>query len=191
LQVTGRPSWLTLRGGRYVVARLLIATRVHGLDVFIFYISSKVYVDTIIGSLPIKQLHLSTPVVSVSTSSSSSSSGEQSQGKIELKTATGEIQHFDHVILATHTDTSLSILESGASGVTEVEREILTSVGWNRNEVVLHCDTKVCRSFLLGLVIVRLVLLLDLLFFLLVADACESYGLELLELSFDIKNACG
>ncbi|KAJ6585604.1 FAD/NAD(P)-binding domain-containing protein [Mycena capillaripes] len=43
LQITGKPSWLTLEGG------------------------SRVYVNKILGKLPAAQLHLSTPVRSVST----------------------------------------------------------------------------------------------------------------------------
>ncbi|KAF8582834.1 FAD/NAD-binding domain-containing protein [Ramaria rubella] len=43
LQLTGKPSWLTIKGG------------------------SRVYVDRIVSRLPSSQLHLSTPVVSVNT----------------------------------------------------------------------------------------------------------------------------
>ncbi|TFY55666.1 hypothetical protein EVG20_g9232 [Dentipellis fragilis] len=88
LQLTGRPSWLTIRGG------------------------SKQYVNTIIDKLPKPQLHLSTPVVSIHSERAPDGS---SGFKVVLKTALGATETYDHVILACHSDQALKIL-SGPTG---------------------------------------------------------------------------
>ncbi|KIJ54389.1 hypothetical protein M422DRAFT_25299 [Sphaerobolus stellatus SS14] len=92
------------------------------------------YVKRILSKLPKSQLHLSTPIHSVQT--------QTQNGKVILTTAgpNGKKEEFDHVILACHSDTSLAILERG--DVTEDERRILSSFRWNKNEAVLHCDTR-------------------------------------------------
>ncbi|KAK7677754.1 hypothetical protein QCA50_019306 [Cerrena zonata] len=112
LQITGKPSWLTLKGG------------------------SRVYVDQIIYNLPKSQLHLSTPVVSVSTDPQTNSS----RSPMTLKTADGKTETFDHIILACHSDTALKLLRAGDSGTTVDEEQILGAFKWNRNEAVLHSD---------------------------------------------------
>jgi predicted NAD/FAD-binding protein len=94
---------------------------------------SQQYVQTILSSLPKSSLHLSTPVRAVQTTES---------GKILLTTADGKSEEFDHVIMATHTDTTLSILKEGG-GVSAQEAKILGSFEWNRNEAVVHSDAKV------------------------------------------------
>ncbi|KAJ8087696.1 hypothetical protein PM082_006532 [Marasmius tenuissimus] len=113
LQITGKPSWLTIPGG------------------------SHQYVNTILSSLSPSQLHLSTPVASLS------SHGTVGDGaahpKVTLTTASGETEEFDHVILACHSDTALKILRAG-QGVTEEEERILGLFQWNKNESVLHHD---------------------------------------------------
>lgn len=50
----------------------------------------------------------------------------------------GEVGLFDHVVMATHADTTLSILGSDA---TSKEREILGAFRFQRNRAVLHRDT--------------------------------------------------
>ncbi|KAI0087885.1 FAD/NAD(P)-binding domain-containing protein [Irpex rosettiformis] len=115
LQLTGKPSWLTLRGG------------------------SKVYVNQILSALPPAQLHLSTSVKSISTLLSPPHS------RVELETSTGLTEIYDHVILATHSNDTLRIISSG-HGATQDQREqeekILSTFRWNRNDVVVHSDTK-------------------------------------------------
>ncbi|KAJ7738325.1 FAD/NAD(P)-binding domain-containing protein [Mycena metata] len=106
LQITGKPSWLTLEGG------------------------SRVYVNKILSKLPKAQLHLSTPVQSVS---------QVGTGSVQLTTANGVTESYDHVIFACHSDTVLSILRAG-EGMTEEEQRILGMFQWNRNEAVLHSD---------------------------------------------------
>ncbi|EIW81163.1 FAD/NAD(P)-binding domain-containing protein [Coniophora puteana RWD-64-598 SS2] len=112
LQVTGKPSWLTIDGG------------------------SRKYVDAIISKLPPSQLHINTPVVALSTRGSSAE-----PGPVELRTADGRTEIYDRVILACHSDTALAILNAG-EGVTSEEKKILGRFSWNRNEVVLHSDPK-------------------------------------------------
>lgn len=56
---------------------------------------------------------------------------------VELATADGELATFDHVIVATHSDQALELL----SDPTALEREVLTSLRYRRNEAVLHTDS--------------------------------------------------
>ncbi|KAG8712837.1 hypothetical protein FRC08_014025 [Ceratobasidium sp. 394] len=88
------------------------------------------YVNRVLSKLPANQLHLATPVQAISTSPNSS--------KVTIQLP-GGIEEFDHVILATHSDTSLEILRRG-SGVTSEEEAILGSFQWNKNRTVLHAD---------------------------------------------------
>ncbi|KAI0372269.1 FAD/NAD(P)-binding domain-containing protein [Pilatotrama ljubarskyi] len=115
LQVTGKPSWLTLRGG------------------------SRTYVKRIISGLPASQLHLSTPIKAVKSIPVYNNS--QKTHRVELTTASGETLPFDHVILACHSDTIVEILNAGG-GMTPEEARILESFKWNRNEAVLHSDKR-------------------------------------------------
>lgn len=127
LQLTGKPSWLSVKGGRYVTSQTHPPS--HGRSPGGY---SQKYVERIIKRLPADRVHLSTPIRSVSSSASG----------VRLTTAAGAELDFDHVVLATHTDTSLELLRKGSSGVTEVEREVLGAVKWTRNTVVVHHDEK-------------------------------------------------
>ncbi|KAI0339011.1 FAD/NAD-binding domain-containing protein [Trametopsis cervina] len=111
LQLTGKPSWLTLRGG------------------------SRVYVNQIFSALPSSQLHLNMPIHGVSTYPSSATGH-----KARLHLSSSAVEEFDHVILACHSDTTLRLLRYGE--VTEEEERILGAFEWNRNEAVLHSDTR-------------------------------------------------
>lgn len=95
--------------------------------------SSRHYVDTILEKLPKSQLHLSTPIASV---------GNAPDGTVQVTTADGNAQHFDRVIMACHSDTTLAILKAGA-GATAEEEKILGRFTWSRNEAVLHNDVRV------------------------------------------------
>ena len=90
------------------------------------------YVKRIVSSLPPSNLHLSTPVQAISTTPGSS--------KVTIQLASGSEQ-FDHVILATHSDTSLNMLRRG-EGLTKSEEAILGSFGWSKNRAVLHTDVE-------------------------------------------------
>ena len=113
LQITGKPSWLTIEGG------------------------SHNYVNEILSKLPKTQLHLDTPIASATTHPTADSSRQ----KIVLKTQGGEEIEYDHVIFACHSDTALEILKAG--NITPEENRILGMFEWNKNEVVLHCDPTV------------------------------------------------
>lgn len=90
------------------------------------------YVKQVLGRLAPQALHLGTPIDSLDTVSK--------PGSVILRTAAGEEQVYDHVVLACHSDTALRILNNG-KGVTEREREVLGMISWNKNEAVLHSDT--------------------------------------------------
>ncbi|KAI0766368.1 FAD/NAD(P)-binding domain-containing protein [Trametes elegans] len=115
LQITGKPKWLTLRGG------------------------SRTYVQKILSRLPPPQLHLSTPIQSAKSIPVYNNS--EKTHRVELATASGETLTFDEVILACHTDTTVNILKAGG-GMTMEESRILEAFKWNKNEAVLHCDER-------------------------------------------------
>ncbi|KAF9472116.1 FAD/NAD(P)-binding domain-containing protein [Pholiota conissans] len=110
LQVTGKPSWLTIQGG------------------------SHNYVKKILSELPSENLHLSTGIKSVKSLPSTNDQKPQ----VLLVTEHGEEQVYDHVILACHSDASLEILRAG--NITEDEERILGQFDWNHNEAILHSD---------------------------------------------------
>jgi predicted NAD/FAD-binding protein len=58
---------------------------------------------------------------------------------VTLTDGTGETRQFDHVVVATHADTTLRILGSAA---TEAEREILGSFRYAPNRAVVHSDPR-------------------------------------------------
>ncbi|MEM7075881.1 MAG: FAD-dependent oxidoreductase [Pseudomonadota bacterium] len=60
-------------------------------------------------------------------------------GGVEVRASGSEWQRFDHVILATHGDVSLSLL----CDPTPEERRALGAVKYQKNDVVLHADTSV------------------------------------------------
>lgn len=93
---------------------------------------SKIYVDSILSNFPKERLHLSSPVKALQSLPT---------GQILLSIEGGSEDTFDHVILACHSDAALQILESG--DVTTEESRILRMFTWNKNEAVLHADTKV------------------------------------------------
>ncbi|KAF9062260.1 hypothetical protein BDP27DRAFT_1300480, partial [Rhodocollybia butyracea] len=117
LRVVGPSEWLTIEGG------------------------SQNYVNEIISHLPSNQLHLSTEIRSLTTLTSSNSK----TAKVELTTTRGETSVYDHVVLACHSDTALSILNAGGKpdgtgGITHEENRILSLFKWIKNECVVHTD---------------------------------------------------
>lgn len=75
-----------------------------------------------------QRIHTSTPIKSVRRDSSG----------VTLELASGEIQRFDQVVIATHSDQALALLTDPS----EREREILGALPYQSNEVVLHTDTR-------------------------------------------------
>jgi uncharacterized protein len=58
--------------------------------------------------------------------------------QVEVRTARGEVEHFDQVVLATHADQALAIL----ADATPAEREVLGAFPYQSNEAVLHTDLR-------------------------------------------------
>lgn len=60
------------------------------------------------------------------------------EGGVELTFSNGEQQHFDEVVFACHSDQALAMLEDASDD----ERNILKSMPYSKNSVVLHTDTR-------------------------------------------------
>jgi len=89
---------------------------------------SRAYIAPLVSSYR-ERIHLDTPVV-----------GLRRDGEgVTLATAAGE-RRFDQVVFACHSDQVLRILGTQAS---DAEREVLGAIGYRRNSVVLHTDTRI------------------------------------------------
>ncbi len=111
LQIANRPAWFTVAGG------------------------SRGYVDRLLAALP--DVRLGTPVTSVArvrlgdaqkvaVRSERPGAGHASQGTA----------YYDHVVLASHSDQSLAVLD----GADADEREVLGAIRYQSNRAVLHTD---------------------------------------------------
>jgi predicted NAD/FAD-binding protein len=58
--------------------------------------------------------------------------------QVELKARGQEVQKFDRVFLACHSDQALAMLRDAS----DAEREVLGAISWQRNEAVLHTDAR-------------------------------------------------
>lgn len=86
---------------------------------------SRNYVQRLID--PLKgNVRLGTPVAGI----------RRADGKVHVRDASGHTDVFDHVILASHTDQTLAMLEDP----TEDERRILGAIRYSPNAVYLHRD---------------------------------------------------
>ena len=74
-------------------------------------------------------IHLSTPVIAIH---------RRSDG-VHITTANGEVQVFDEVVLACHSNQALAMLADAS----QAEGAVLGAIGYQPNEVVLHTDTSV------------------------------------------------
>lgn len=93
------------------------------------------YVNAIIDKLDPNQIHLSTAVQSATT--------HEKTGKVTLRDEHGVEWEFDHVIFATHADTTVKILKRGVTGMTEDEERVLGGFEFSVNRAVLHSDPEV------------------------------------------------
>ena len=93
---------------------------------------SKQYVERITKNL--QDLRLSTPVLQVRPANP----GAHGQPGVLVTTAKGE-EHFDAVVLASHSDQALKILGDAA---TPLQREVLGAIRYQPNRAVLHTDTR-------------------------------------------------
>jgi predicted NAD/FAD-binding protein len=89
---------------------------------------SREYVRKLIASMK-AEIRLSTPIEGV----------RRRPNEVEVCTRRGEVQRFDHVFIACHSDQALNIL----SDPTPVEREALSAFPYAENEAILHTDTSV------------------------------------------------
>ena len=87
---------------------------------------AKHYVQAI--TEPVIDKRLNTPVLGIA---------RDEQG-VQVRTAQG-VEHFDHVVLATHADQSLALLESPSND----EQALLGAIRFQANRAVLHTDTRV------------------------------------------------
>ncbi|KAL9608077.1 MAG: hypothetical protein Q9167_007064 [Letrouitia subvulpina] len=92
---------------------------------------SQPYVDAVVKDLPWQRLHLGTAVRALRP---------QPDGYVVLRTDETE-DVFDHVILATHGDQALDIVQGVA---THEERTILSGFKSSKNSAILHSDLSVC-----------------------------------------------
>jgi len=89
---------------------------------------AKSYIDAVMKGFPPNHLFLNTPVQHVDN-------GKDGRPRLHLENA--KVETFDHVILATHGDQALSIIDTDA---TLEERSILSCFQTSKNEVALHSD---------------------------------------------------
>ncbi|THH11128.1 hypothetical protein EW146_g8150 [Bondarzewia mesenterica] len=103
LQITGKPSWLTIKGG------------------------SMKYVNAIISSLPENALRLSSSVVSVT---STPYPDADDRFLLTLQTLSGLTENYDHVIFACHSDDTLKIMSAvyAAQQISMVVLELLDDI---------------------------------------------------------------
>ena len=87
------------------------------------------YVDKILAGIAHKRL--STPVRRI----------ERDAAGVRVVTD-GQVEHFDHVVLATHSDQALALLAQPSAQ----ERAVLGAIRYQANRAVLHTDTSVLPS---------------------------------------------
>jgi uncharacterized protein len=90
---------------------------------------SRNYVDRLLAPLKAAgRVRVSSPVVAV----------DRHPDHVEIRTATGDVDHFDQVVFASHTDQTLAML----SAPSPAERQILGAIRYLPNDVVLHRDPR-------------------------------------------------
>ncbi len=87
---------------------------------------SKRYVDAILAPLG-RAVRLDQPVTKIT----------RSPGEVEIHTAAGP-EHFDQIVVATHSDQALGLL----SDPSPAEREVLGSIRYQPNRATLHTDVR-------------------------------------------------
>lgn len=89
---------------------------------------SKLYIESVMQRMNSKRVYLNTPVTKV----------VRRNGKVIVTSHRGE-EEFDHVIFASHADTSLKLL----SDTTTLEKDILQNFEFAKNVATLHSDLSV------------------------------------------------
>lgn len=98
---------------------------------------SKQYIDAVMAGVPESRVHLGTAI---------SSLGIQANDQIILRQFDGNEDVYDHVILATHGDQALQILQSIA---TTEEKDIMSGFKTSTNIAVLHSDLSVSQAVII------------------------------------------
>lgn len=93
---------------------------------------AKRYIDSVMKDFPKQRVHLKSAVTNVRS---------DQDGRVMLRTSSGQNEQFDHVILATHGGQALDIIRPSA---TDEEVEILSGFQTSKNKAVLHSDLSVC-----------------------------------------------
>jgi predicted NAD/FAD-binding protein len=88
---------------------------------------SRLYVDALIAPFA-DRIRLRTPVDTVKRGSDA----------VLVRLRGGEAERFDEVVIATHSDQALALLEDASPR----EREVLAAIPYQENEAVLHTDTR-------------------------------------------------
>jgi predicted NAD/FAD-binding protein len=91
---------------------------------------SQQYINAMMKDFPPDRVHLKTKVTALAP---------REDGQVELSTDAGT-ENFDHVVLATHSDKVLEIMDQSAS---LEERDILSRFRTSKNVAVLHSDVDV------------------------------------------------
>ncbi|KAK9804082.1 hypothetical protein WJX73_004574 [Symbiochloris irregularis] len=97
---------------------------------------SRSYVDAILAELPDVRTGTGVTRVVPRPEGSHAAAGADA-AKVQVETASGEVLAFDAVVLATHADTSLQLLQG--SGLESI-KELLAAVPYRANDIWLHTD---------------------------------------------------
>jgi len=86
------------------------------------------YIDAVMKGFPPNHVFLNSPIQSVTN---------EPDGRVRLHKSNGSSETYDHVIIATHGDEALEIINSSAS---TLERKILGGFQTSQNTAILHSD---------------------------------------------------
>lgn len=113
---------------RFMWNNRLLSTLTSGPQWLTLADGGKSYIDAVMKGFPPNHLYLNTPVRHVTN---------DDDGRVRVHLESGKTEVYDHVIIATHGDQALSILNSSA---TDLERSLLGCFKTSQNEAVLHSD---------------------------------------------------
>lgn len=90
---------------------------------------SRCYVEKMLEQCGDEGIKLNSPVQSV----------RRFSDRVEITLASGQVELFDQVVFACHSDQALALLADAC----QLEQEVLAGIGYQMNEVVLHTDTRI------------------------------------------------
>ena len=95
---------------------------------------AKTYIDSVLSQVMKERIHVKTPVTKV----------VRRDGRVVITSSRGE-EEFDHVIFATHADTSLELIKD----ISVLEKDVLSSFEFSKNVASLHSDLSVHHTVVL------------------------------------------